>query len=36
AVDSSGNIFVTGMTGGSLDGNTSAGGNDIFLIKWIQ
>ena len=32
--DSSGNIYVTGYTGGGLDGNTSAGGNDIFLIKY--
>ncbi|HQN74235.1 MAG TPA: SBBP repeat-containing protein, partial [bacterium] len=36
AVDSSGNIFVTGSTQGSLDGNTSAGGTDIFLTKWFQ
>lgn len=34
AVDGNGNVFVTGFTGGSLDGNTSAGGNDIFLSKW--
>ncbi|MBP7796975.1 MAG: SBBP repeat-containing protein [Elusimicrobiales bacterium] len=34
AVDTSGNVYVTGYTGGGLDGNTSAGYNDIFLIKY--
>ena len=34
AVVSSGNIYVTGQTEGVLDGNTNAGGNDIFLIKY--
>jgi len=32
--DSSGNIYVTGWTGGGLDGNTNMGGYDIFLIKF--
>ena len=32
--DSSDNIYVTGSTGGDLDGNTSSGGNDIFLVKY--
>jgi len=32
--DSSGNIYVTGTTSGDLDGNTSSGGSDIFLIKY--
>jgi uncharacterized delta-60 repeat protein len=32
--DSSGNIYVTGGTGGGLDGNTSSGGDDIFLVKY--
>ena len=32
--DSSGNIYVTGYTGGGLDGNTSSGYRDIFLIKY--
>ena len=46
AVDSKGNIYVTGFTRGSLDGNTNAGGQcrndqgyqvvcaDVFLTKW--
>jgi hypothetical protein len=34
AVDSSGNVYVTGFTGGGLDGNTNAGGADIFLVKY--
>jgi len=33
-VDSSGNIYVTGGTGGGLDGNTSSGGYDIILVKY--
>ena len=33
AVDSSGNVFVTGYTAGTLDG-TSAGMSDIFLVKY--
>ena len=32
--DSSGNIYVTGGTGGGLDGNTSSGSGDIFLVKY--
>ncbi len=32
--DSSGNIYVTGDTSGSLDGNTSAGGIDLFVVKY--
>ncbi|MDP6546226.1 MAG: SBBP repeat-containing protein [Phycisphaerae bacterium] len=34
AVDSSGNAYVTGYTVGDLDGNTSAGGYDMFLTKY--
>jgi len=34
AVDSSGNVFVTGSTEGGLDGNSNAGGTDLFLIKF--
>jgi uncharacterized delta-60 repeat protein len=33
-VDSSDNLYVTGLTEGGLDGNTSAGGRDIFLVKY--
>ena len=32
--DSSGNIYVTGYTGGGLEGNTSSGSGDIFLVKY--
>jgi len=32
--DSSDNIYVTGYTSGDLDGNTSSGYNDIFLVKY--
>ena len=32
--DSSGNIYVNGVTQGGLDGNTSSGGSDIFLVKY--
>ena len=34
STDSSGNIYVTGSTGGGLDGNTSSGESDIFLVKY--
>ena len=34
AVDSLGNIYVTGNTGGGLDGNTNSGKTDIFLVKY--
>ena len=34
STDSSGNIYVTGFTGGGLDGNTSSGYQDIFLVKY--
>ncbi len=33
-IDAHGNVLVTGMTKGSLDGNTSTGGDDIFLTKF--
>ena len=32
--DSSGNVYVTGYTYGDLDGNTSAGSNDVFVVKY--
>jgi len=34
ATDSSGNVYVTGRTSGGLDGNTSAGGFDLFVVKY--
>jgi len=34
ATDSSANVYVTGYTYGGLDGNTSAGSNDIFVVKY--
>ena len=32
--DSSGYIYVTGVTGGGLDENTNSGSYDIFLVKY--
>jgi uncharacterized delta-60 repeat protein len=34
ATDSSGNVYVAGQTGGGLDGNTSAGNSDLFVVKY--
>jgi len=34
AVDSSNNIYVTGITEGGLDGYTNLGEQDIFLVKY--
>ena len=34
ATDSSGNVYVTGGTYGGLDGNTSAGDRDLFVVKY--
>ena len=34
ATDSSGNVFVAGFTHGGLDGNTSAGSTDLFVVKY--
>jgi len=33
-VDSSDNIYVKGYTQGGLDGNTNAGGDDLFVVKY--
>jgi hypothetical protein len=32
--DSGNNIYIVGSTGGDLDGNTSAGNNDVFLTMF--
>jgi hypothetical protein len=34
AADSNGNVYITGYTNGDLDGNTNAGGEDIFISKF--
>jgi hypothetical protein len=34
AIDSNNNVYITGYTGSSLDGETNAGGNDAFLAKY--
>ncbi|MEG4995347.1 SBBP repeat-containing protein, partial [Microcoleus sp. B4-C5] len=34
ATDAAGNVYVAGLTEGSLDGNLSAGGTDIFVTKY--
>jgi len=34
ATDSSGNVYVTGSTYRNLDGNTSAGNDDLFVVKY--
>ena len=34
ATDSSGNVYLTGGTKGGLDGNTSAGNTDLFVVKY--
>lgn len=34
AADSSGNVYVAGVTGGALPGASSAGGQDVFLAKY--
>ncbi len=33
-VDGSGNVYVAGYTTGNLDGQSNAGGDDIFLVKY--
>jgi hypothetical protein len=34
AVDASGNAYITGNSDGALDGETNAGGHDLYLIKY--
>ncbi|MDP7025534.1 MAG: SBBP repeat-containing protein, partial [Candidatus Marinimicrobia bacterium] len=36
ATDSSGNVYVTGYTYWKLDGNTHAGYNDAFVVKYLD
>ncbi len=36
ATDSSGNVYVTGDTYGGVDGNTNAGSNDLFVVKYLD
>ena len=33
-LDSSGDVYATGFTGGGLDGNANAGNNDFFVVKY--
>jgi len=34
AIDSNSNIYIVGYTNGDLEGNTNAGGSDIFIAKY--
>jgi len=34
SIDGNDNIYLAGETGGSLDGQTTAGSNDLFIIKY--
>jgi hypothetical protein len=34
AADGNGSLFITGHTGGNLNGNTNAGGADAFIVKY--
>jgi len=34
STDPSGNVYVVGLTGGDLDGNSNAGSNDLFIAKY--
>jgi hypothetical protein len=36
STDGSGNVFAAGITGGNLDGNTTAGDYDAFVVKVQQ
>ncbi len=33
-MDSSGNVYVTGSSGGNFDGHSNSGSWDMFLIKY--
>ena len=33
-VDSSGNVYASGYSQGTFDGNSSSGGDDIVLVKY--
>lgn len=33
-LDGNGTVYVAGYTYGGMDGNTNAGGVDVFLVKW--
>jgi hypothetical protein len=35
-IDTSNNIYITGYTPGNLDGQTNAGGKDIFVMKYLE
>ena len=34
ATDEAGNIYLTGQTGGNLDGHQNTGGIDLFVVKY--
>jgi hypothetical protein len=34
AADATGDLYLTGYTGGNLDGNLNAGGDDVFVVKY--
>ncbi|WP_414395345.1 SBBP repeat-containing protein [Synechococcus sp. O70.2] len=36
AVDGQGNVWVAGSTGGALPGPSSAGGRDVFVLKYSR
>ena len=36
SLDSHGNVYVSGYTQGGLDGNSNAGGDDIFIVKYTS
>jgi len=36
AIDSTGNVYVTGFTDGGMNGETNAGGEDIFIWRYSE